>query len=307
MTDQALPPFAATAALKAAVGAFEQHMEREGFSENTIKAFLSDLNILSQYLGVGRAVGEIGTKDLTNFLDWLQHDRGVPCNAKSLARRLTTLKVFFGWLTEAGVLDADPAAPVVHQPVSTPLAEILDDDETQRLLTATQRLRRPAEGAAHAGGGKADARPHLLVTLLLQTGIKKAECMSLVLNHLDLSNPEAPAVWIRYQDPRRRHKERKLLLPQEWPIVLEEYKAQYQIKDVLFPCTARNLEYVLADVAVAANLPNGLSFESLRWTSAVQDYKAQMSAERQRQKMGLSKASWREVKIKLARLAQEPL
>jgi integrase/recombinase XerD len=301
MTDQALPPFAATAALKAAVGAFEKHMEREGFSENTIKAFLSDLNILGQYLGVGRAVGEIGTKDLTNFLDWLQHGRGVSCNAKSLARRLTTLKVFFGWLTETGVLDADPAAPVIHQPVSTPLAEILDEKETERLLTTTQRLRQPADG------GKADARPHLLVTLLLQTGIKKAECMSLVLNHLDLSNPDAPAVWIRYQDPRRRHKERKLLLPKEWPAVLEEYKAQYQIKDVLFPCTARNLEYVLADVAVAANLPGGLSFESLRWTSAVQDYKAQMSAERQRQKMGLSKAGWREVKIKLARLAQEPL
>jgi hypothetical protein len=45
----------------------------------------------------------------------------------------------------------------------------------------------------------------------------------------------------------------------------------------------------------------------LRWTSAVRDYKAQMPAERQRQKMGLSKASWREVKVKLARLAQQAL
>ncbi len=301
MTDKALPPFAATASLKAAMGAFEEHMEREGFSLNTIKAFISDLNILKQFAGAGRAVGDIGTKDLNEFLDWLQHGRDVPCNPKSLARRLTTLKVFFGWLLEAGVLEMDPAAPVAHQPVSTPLPQILKEDEIQRTLQVTQALRHPGDG------GRPDARPHLLVTLLLQTGIKKSECMSLVLNHLDLSDPDTPAVWIRYQDPRRRHKERKLRLPQEWPAVFEEYQVQYKVEDALFPCTARNLEYVLTDVAQAADLPNGLSFEMLRWTSAVRDYKAKLSAERQRQKMGLSKASWREVKVKLARLAQKPL
>lgn len=301
MLDKAAPPFASTASVKAAMGAFEEHMKSEGFSSNTIKAFMSDLNILSQFTGAGRAVGDIGTRDLQDYLDWLQHGRGVPCNAKSLARRLTTLKVFFGWLVEADVLEVDPAAPVAHQPVSTPLPHILNDDEVRRTLQVTQTLRQPADGA------RPDARPHLLVTLLLKTGIKKGECMNLVLNHLDFSDPNSPAVWIRYQDPRRRHKERKLRLSKEWPEVFEEYKAQYDIKDAVFPCTARNLEYVLTDVAAVAELPNGLSFEMLRWTSAVRDYKDQMSADRQRQKMGLSKASWREVKVKLARLAQKAL
>jgi integrase/recombinase XerD len=276
-------------------------MQREGFSPNTIKAFASDLGILSQFMGAGRALGDIGTKDLTDFLDWLEHGRGVPCNAKSLARRLTTLKVFFGWLAESGVLEVDPAAAVAHKPVSTPLPDVLKDEEIDRVLAATQATRQPGEGR------RADARPHLLVTLLLRTGIKKAECMNIVLNHLDLSDPNAPAVWIRYQDPRRRHKERKLRLPQDWPEVFEEYQQQYKIKEALFPCTARNLEYVLADVAQAADLSEGVSFEMLRWTSAVRDYKAEMPAERQRQKMGLSKASWREVKVKLARLSQKAL
>jgi len=295
------PPFAPTASLKAAMSAFEEHMAREGFSEHTIKAFLSDLNILGQFVGIGQAVGDIGTKDLNDYLDWLQHGRGVPCNAKSLARRLTTLKVFFGWLTKTGVLEMDPAAPVTHKPVSTPLPKILREDEIERALAITQALRHP--GAQ----GRPDARPHLLMTLLLQTGIKKGECMNLTLNHLDFSDSDSPAVWIRYQDPRRRHKERKLRLLQEWPAVFQEYQEQHEIKDALFPCTARNLEYVLSDVAQAADLPDGISFEMLRWTSAVRDYKAKLPAERQRQKMGLSKASWREVKVKLARLAQPAL
>jgi integrase/recombinase XerD len=293
MSEKAPPPFESTASITAAMGGFEEHMWRRGFSENTIRAFMSDLSILIQFTGAGRAVGDISTKDLYDYLDWLQFGRGVPCNAKSLARRLTTLKVFFGWLVEVGVLNLDPAVSVAHQPVSTPLSQILNEDEVERTLAVTR--------------ARSDVRSHLLVTLLLQTGIKKSECMNIVLNHLDFSDPNAPAVWIRYQDPRRRHKERKLRLPAQWPAVFEEYKAQYKIQEALFPCTARNLEYVLTDVAQAADLPNGLSFEMLRWTSAVRDYQAQMPADRQRQKMGLSKASWREVKIKLARLAQQPL
>jgi hypothetical protein len=75
------------------MGAFESHMEREGFSPNTVKAFMSDLSILSQFTGAGRAVGEIGTRDLTDYLDWLQHGRDVPCNAKSLARRLKAARM----------------------------------------------------------------------------------------------------------------------------------------------------------------------------------------------------------------------
>ena len=301
MMARTAPPFASTASLTAAMGAFQEYMEREAFTENTIKAFLSDLNILAQFTGGGRAVGAIGTKDLSDFLDWLQDGRGVPCNSKSLSRRLTALKVFFGWLREVGVLEMDPAAPLIHQPVTTPLPNILKDDEITRVLGVTQSVRRPEEG------GRADARPYLLVTLMLQTGMKKAECMSLVLNHLDFSDPAAPAVWIRYRDPRRRHKERKLQLPREWPAAFDEYQEQYKVEDAIFPCTARNLEYVLADVAQAAELPHGLSFEMLRWTSAVKDYKAQMPAERQRQKLGLSKASWRDVKVKLARLSQKAL
>ena len=131
--------------------------------------------------------------------------------------------------------------------------------------------------------------------------------MALVLNHLDLSDPAAPAVWIRYDDARHLHKERKLKLPADWPRVLEEYKAQYEVNDKLFPCTARNLEYVLRDVSRLAGLPKQVSFEMLRWTCAVRDYKGGMSAEQLRHKLGLSKITWEETGEKIARLAAPAL
>jgi integrase/recombinase XerD len=292
------PDLGARSSLRTALSAFEAYMWQQGFAENTIKAFLSDLNILVQFVGVGTDIGAISTRDLNRFTHWLVHERGVPCSPKSLARRVTALKVFFGWLAEARVLPSDPAAPVVHKPVMTPLPKILSDAEVERALGVTQALR-------HAE--KPDVRPHLLLTLLLHTGVKKGECMNIVLNHFDFDDPAQPILWVRYANPRRRHKERKLRLPVWWPTVLAEYRTQYQPQEALFPCTARNLEYVLANVAQQAELSHGLSFEMLRWTCAVRDYRAEMPADKLRQKLGISKITWREVQVKVARLAAPAL
>ena len=288
----------AGSSLRTCLRAFEVHMQQRGFAENTIKAFVSDLNILAEFVGVGTAIGAISTQDLNRFTHWLVQERGVPCNAKSLARRVTTLKVFFGWLAETGAIPSDTAAPVVHKPVMTPLPQVLTDAEVERILGVTLALR-------HAE--KPDARPHLLVTLLLHTGIKKSECMNIVMNHLDLSDPSQPVLWIRYANPRRRHKERKLRLPVWWPTVLAEYRTQHQVQETLFPWSARNLEYVLANVARQAEIPGSLSFEMLRWTCAVRDYRAGMPADKLRQKLGISKITWREVGLKIARLASPAL
>jgi len=287
-------PLTAATPLHSAMGGFREYMVRRDLTENTVKSFLYDLNILGQFVGQSRPVGSISTQDLKDFVEWLLHGRGVPCNRKSLARRITSLKVFFAWLAEAQFIPSDPAAPLIQEPVTTPLPDILFDDQVEQLVATTNMLRQ---------SGKPDGRPHLLVTLVLATGIKKSECMALVLNHLDFSDPAAPAVWIRYHDARNLHKERKLKLPSDWPRVLEEYKAQYEVKDKLFPCTPRNLEYVLRDVSQLAGLPQQVSFEMLRWTCAVRDSRSGMSAEQLRHKLGLSKITWEETREKLARLA----
>ncbi len=279
-------------------------MERRDFSEHTVKSFQYDLNILIQYLGKRRAVGDIALRDLMQFTDWLQRKRGVPCNTKSLARRITTLKVFFGWLAESQVLAADPAAALIQVQPSTPLPDILTDDQVEQLVSITQALR---QAEPQASERKPDARPYVLVSLLLSTGIKKGECMNIVLNHLDFSDEAQPAVWIRYANPRYRLKERKLKLDPAWPRALEEYKLQHKISDRLFSCTARNLEYVLNDLGILAGLPKQVSFEMLRWTCAVRDLKAGMPPDELRRKLGLSEITWREAGEKIARLAAPPL
>ena len=221
-------------------------MVRQGFSDNTIKAFQADLRLFSRYTGANHAIGEIGQADLDQFLTWMRADRGVPCSPKTFARRMTTLKVFFGWLEESGAIPGDPAAPLVHQHPSTPLPDILYDDQMGALLGATRDL---------LWAPKPDARPYLLISLLLQTGIKKSECMDIRPEHIDFSNPQAPVLYIRYEDPRKTLKERKLALGPQFTPVYRQYLREYSPTERVFECTARNLEYVLEDAAKAGRHP----------------------------------------------------
>jgi integrase/recombinase XerD len=112
-------PLRADSTLSTAVAAFDEYMLRKGFSENTIKAFRNDLKIVRRFLGDETRLHQVTTQHLNDFLEWLQNGRGTPCSAKTLARRITTLKVFFGWLHGIGVIGTDPAEPVLQQPART--------------------------------------------------------------------------------------------------------------------------------------------------------------------------------------------
>ena len=154
---------------------------------------------------------------------------------------------------------------------------------------------------------KSDPRPHLLLNLLLHTAIKKAECMGIRLAHIDRHAAGGPVVQIRYDNPSKRTKERKVSLPPEILPVLDDYLERYKPDDVLFPCTPRNLEYVLSDVAEKAGIhkrvKKGISFEMLRWTAAVRDYRSGMDEVRLRQKLGISDVTWQETRKKIHALA----
>jgi len=284
--------------LSAAMERFERHMLQQDYAENSVKSFLGDLRILKRYLKADLPVGEISTKKLQDFMHWLQHERGKPCSPKSYARRLTTLKVFFSWLADQGVVRGDPAAPLIHKPVQTPLPRILYDEQVDQVLAVTREM---------MAGEKPDPRPHLLVNLLLHTGIKKQECMGLRLAHIDTSAASGPVIHVRYDKPGMDYKDRRLRLPPGWARTLADYRRIYEPQDHLFPCTARNLEYVLTGVAKLAGLPDGLSFEMLRWTCAVRDYQARMEPNRLRRKLGLSQMSWLETLPRLEKLAEPPL
>jgi integrase/recombinase XerD len=108
---------------------------------------------------------------------------------------------------------------------------------------------------------------------------------------------------VRYASPQHRYKERKIPLTESWIEAFHEYKAQYELGDRLFPWSPRRLEYLLEDLGEEAGLTKHLSFDMCRWTSALTDWQSDMERNKIRQKLGISKIQWREISMKLERLA----
>jgi integrase/recombinase XerD len=183
---------------------------------------------------------------------------------------------------------------VVQKTVFSPLPEILTPDEVE---TVTQAA------LAHRTAAKPDTRYYVLLSLLLATGIKKGELLALSPNHVDLENPNGALLFVRYNSPQQRYKERKISLPDAWVEAYQEYATQYQLQDRLFPWSQRRLEYLLEDLSEETGLVKHLSFDMCRWTCAVSDWRAGIDPEAIRQKLGISKIQWREISTKLAKLA----
>jgi integrase/recombinase XerD len=282
--------------LPTAINGWEMFMHDQGRSHHTVKAFLSDVRLLTKFLAPDQAIGAITTDDLNRFFAWMEKDRGIPCSPKTLSRRITSIKSFFRWLHQYGTLTIDPAEKVLQRSAISPLPQILTNDEYERVLLAADRHRRDT---------KPDARMFTLVYLLLTTGIKKSECLGIHINHVDLNAKNGPHVFIRYASPANRYKERKIDLQEDWIVAYKEYLAQYQPANQVFAWSPRRLEYLLEDIGAEAGLTKHLSFDMCRWTCALRDYQSGIESDVVRQKLGVSKIQWRELFIKIKKLNGE--
>ena len=282
--------------LPAAINAWEMFLYDQGRSPNTVKAFLSDVRLLNQFAAPDQTIGALTTDDINRFFTWMEKERGVACSPKTLSRRITSIKSFFRWLHQHGTLTIDPAEKVLQRSAISPVPQVLTEVEYEAVFLAADRHRREK---------KPDARPYTLVHLLLTTAIKKSECLGIHINHIDLDAKDGPHLFVRYASPANRYKERKIELDEDWVIAYNEYLAQYQPVDQVFPWSPRRLEYLLEDISEEAGLTKHLSFDMCRWTCALRDHQAGIESDKIRQKLGVSKIQWRELFIKLKQLNGE--
>ncbi|GAB1422426.1 hypothetical protein MASR2M15_26570 [Anaerolineales bacterium] len=282
--------------IRATLELFSAYLIQEGKSPHTVKAFLADLNLLIEYSGENVSVGYHTTTSLNRFLDWMERGRGVPCSRKTYARRVTTLKVYYKWLDELDIVKDNAAKAILQRSGPAPLSHVLSPKEIRRIFKYARRLKRQKEDGQ-------DYRPELLFWLLLDTGIKKNEAMALSLKQVERKGSRA-AILIKYKS-RNVFKERRIKVDSDWVKLLDLYCEQYGIEDKLFTCTARNLEYILTDMGQGVEVPFKLSFEVMRWTCAVQDFRKGMDENQIREKLGLSETSWYETGRKIRVLADQ--
>ncbi len=268
---------------------YQQELMLRGKSNYTITCFLSDLKMFGDFVGHDTPVGRITKEHLTDWLMKLKFGtKGQMPAPKTMARRVTFLKNFFSWLATEQIIKEDPAASLVLERPLPPLPELLFDDEIQRLLDAASE----------------DARCHCLVYLVLNAGLKKEEVMALKVQHVDLSDPRAPAITVRFPaSTGKQHRERRLVLPAEFTQIFKSYKSKYKPSHELFPYTDRNLNYILAKAVKGAGIEKRVTLQLLRDTFAVQQLRTGVTFDALREKLGLSDEAWLESKEKYRRLA----
>ncbi len=273
---------------------FKRYLTREGKSAHTVKAFIGDMKLLCEYSGDDTLIGDFSTTSLNEYLDWMENHRGVACSRKTYARRVTTLKVYFKWLKHLEALKRDPALAILQRSGPAPLSNVLTNEQVNAVLEVARSQKK---------GDNQDYRPELLFRLLLQTGIKKSEAGRLTLEDFDREHPN---VIIKHK-AKNIYKERRITLDSDFMLLLELYTEQYHPKDAVFTCTTRNLEYILTDLGKDAGVPFKLSFEVMRWTMGLREWRAGEDEDEIREKLGLSQTSWYETSNKIKRLVAQQI
>jgi integrase/recombinase XerD len=181
---------------------------------------------------------------------------------------------------------ANPMLGIANYRISSPLPEILFEQECELLMTTAS----------------ADPRPYLLFLLLLETGVKLEELFALKVSHFDFSNKYSPEMMIKHTGKKEK-KSRKLKLPTGIIPVFKDYVARYKVDDLLFPYTQRFLRYLITDTAGKAGIKKRVSAQILRDTCAVRQLRREEGIERVLLRLGLSETTWEDAKVKYQKLS----
>src|SRR5688572_23709414 len=116
-----------------AIGDFLAHIVVERhMSAHTLDAYRRDLGALAQWAGTqGEDVTALHAEQVRAFVA-AEHRRGL--TPKSLQRRLSACRSFYGWLVRQGRLASSPAAVIRAPKAPRKLPQVLDPDEAKALV-----------------------------------------------------------------------------------------------------------------------------------------------------------------------------
>jgi site-specific recombinase XerD len=155
--------------LENALNLFTAALSKKGKSTNTIVAYKGDINQLNNYLSREHQIKEINavkSTDIDAFKDDLMNNS---YTAKSVSRKLNSIKNFFNFLVSEGSITVNPSSDIKHPKYENDLPKILKPIEFRSLRDACRN----------------DARATAIVELMLQAGLRIKEIENLELENIE--------------------------------------------------------------------------------------------------------------------------
>jgi integrase/recombinase XerD len=245
---------------------FRRHLEQQHRPINTIDSYMYDLALFQQGVG-NKTINNITTTDIANFLG--------QANSKSTRkRRLTSLQGLYRFLVDKEkILTVNLADGFVpdYIPLKTP--HTLFPQEQESMLDAAF---------------EENSRTYLIVYLLMKLGFTRTELLALKVDHVDVSDPDKPIIYIYYEERRWQPKERKLAAGAEFTDAFNKYVAEYKPISRMFNLLPQSINKLVARVAEAAHIAKNVTPQSLRDTFAVEQAKAGADEKKLLQILGLA-------------------
>lgn len=158
MNDTAINPVSFDTALEK----FLHYLRSQSRSSATIVAYNSDISQLKNHLS-GQRITQATTVQTPHLEDFIRHMGTNGYTAKSISRKINSIKTFFKFLLESGLHVIDPAAILTHPKYQSLPPRVLTDVEYKSLREAV----------------RLDIRMSAVVEILLQTGIRISELANL--------------------------------------------------------------------------------------------------------------------------------
>lgn len=206
--------------LENALNSFTSALTQKGKSTNTIVAYKGDINQLINFLAVQEVttVDSIQSSHLENFKkDLIKNNY----TAKSVSRKLNSIKNFFAFLLAENIVNADPSSEIKHPKYENDLPKVLKPLEYRSLRDACRN----------------DIRSTAIVELMLQAGLRIKE-----IENLKLENVKDNEIFIESYES---HSSRTVPLNNSAKSALKKYidegRYQSKSKNVFVTKTGRHL------------------------------------------------------------------
>ncbi|HEX9987197.1 MAG TPA: site-specific integrase [Chloroflexia bacterium] len=246
-----IPALGPSSSLDVARWWYKRHLEQQKRPINTIDSYMYDLALFQESLG-NKTLDRVNNTDIANFL-------GQANNKSTRKRRLTSLQGMYRYLVnKEKILPKNPCDSFFpdYIPLKTP--RTLFPQEQDAMLEAAR---------------DENSRTYLIVYLLLKLGLTRTELLALKVDHIDVSNPDQPIVYIYYDEIRWQPKERKLAADAEFTDAFLRYVEEYSPVARMFNLLPQSINKIVDRIAEAAGIGKTVTPQSLRDTFAVEQAK----------------------------------
>lgn len=164
---------------ESAIAGFESHLDAgRGYSANTVKAYLIDVQDLADFLRK-KSIENLSDLNLEHLRDWLWQATQAGLTKATIARKSAAIRSFTAWALKSGLTNSDPGLRLRSPKASRTLPKVVSRESLSMVFEALE--------SKATEDNPQGVRDLVAVELLYASGARVSELVGLDLESIDYS------------------------------------------------------------------------------------------------------------------------